>query len=317
MYDNICCSFCQYFLYNFTGYHFFDFLSTDGKVKIVMKYTFLKSKSIPLDLQQIAQPPKMLHLAGQIPDLPRIAIVGTRRVTDYGRQITYRLSYDLARAGLTIVSGLALGVDTIAHQAALDAGGKTIAVLGSGLDNIYPSSNQRLAQDIIKQGGALLSEYPASATPFKSHFPARNRIIAGLSLATIVTEADSKSGSLITANYALVENRLVMAVPGNVFNPRSCGPNNLIKAGAIVVSDAVDVLASLGLTSPKLATKPVKADSPQEALILKLISEGICDNQSLIEQSELEAAQFAHLISLMEITGKIRNLGGGQWAVKK
>lgn len=281
-----------------------------------MKCIKLNSKQYPQYISQIANPPKQLYILGELPELPMVAIVGTRKITDYGKQATYRLSYELARAGLVVISGLALGVDAVAHQAALDAGGKTIAVMGSGLDEVYPAANRRLAADIINKGGALVSEYPVSTKPFKAHFPARNRIIAGLSLATIVTEADSKSGSLITANFALQENRLVMAVPGNVFNPRSCGPNNLIKSGAIAITSAVDALAGLGLAIPELAVKPVKADSAEEAAIIKLIDQGVNSNQSLIEQTGLEVAQFAHLISLMEITGKIRNLGGGQWALR-
>lgn len=267
----------------------------------------------PTLLGQIACPPKQLYVAGQLPDLPAIAIVGTRKVSDYGKQVTYRLSYDLAKAGFVIISGLALGVDTIAHQAALDANGRTIAVLGNGLDEIYPRTNRSLATQIIKTGGGVISEYDPGTQPFKSNFPARNRIIAGLSLATIVTEAESKSGSLITANFALQQDRTVMAVPGSIFNPRSTGPNNLIKSGALAITSAVDVLAELGFSSPTLAPKPVRADSDEEATILALISQGVATNQALIEQSGLEAAQFAHVISLMEITGKVRNLGAGQW----
>lgn len=278
-----------------------------------MQKLSLNDPSYPSLLGQIARPPKQIYLQGRLPDLPMIAIVGTRKMTDYGKQATYRLSYDLAKAGLVIVSGLALGIDAVAHQAALDAGGRTIAVLGSSLDEVYPATNRRLSEQIIQSDGCLISEYPPGTKPFKSNFPARNRIIAGLSLATIVTEAESKSGSLITANFALQENRLVMAIPGNIFNPRSGGPNNLIKAGALAVTSAVDALAQLGLSCPALETTPVKAASQEEAAILELISQGIVTNQALIEKSGLPAAQFAHLISLMEITGKIRNLGAGQW----
>lgn len=281
-----------------------------------MQHTIRNSKDYPALLSQIAQPPTKLYINGELPDLPMVAIVGTRRVTDYGKQVTYRLSYELAKAGLAIVSGLALGVDSVAHQAALDAKGKTVAVLGCGLDTIYPSTNRQLAQEVIKNGGCLISEYGEGTRPYKANFPARNRIIAGVSLATIVTEADSKSGSLITANFALQENRQVMAVPGNIFSPRSCGPNNLIKAGAMAVSSAIDVLVQLGLTSPALQAEPIKADSPEERQIISLIDQGITSNQALIEQTGLEAAQFAHLISLMEITGKIRNIGGGSWVLR-
>ncbi len=281
-----------------------------------MKRISKNSNQYPSLLAEIAQPPKELHIVGKLPDLPMVAIVGTRKMSDYGKQATYRLSHDLAKAGLVIVSGLALGIDAVAHQAAIDAGGVTIAVLGCGLDTIYPSINKPLAQNIVASGGCLISEYDIGVQPFKSHFPARNRIIAGMSLATIVTEAESKSGSLITANFALQENRQVMAVPGNIFSPRSCGPNDLIKMGAIAVTSGIDVLTQLGLVSPKLTTKPIKADSIEEETIIGLIDRGVSSNQALIEQTGMEAAQFAHLISLMEITGKIRNIGGGTWIIR-
>ncbi|MDP4038808.1 MAG: DNA-processing protein DprA [bacterium] len=272
-----------------------------------------KQKDFPKALLEISAHPKKLFILGKIPDLPMIAIVGTRRPTEYGRQITYRLSFDLAKSGFAVVSGLALGIDSIAHRAALDAGGKTVAVLGNGLDNIYPSSNRSLAKNILANGGAIISEYESGTPPLRHHFPARNRIIAGLSLATIITEADAKSGSLITANFALQQNRLVMAVPGNVTSLKSAGPNNLIKSGAVPITDAVDVLSILGLKNPDLAPKTVKADSKEEALIIELIGQGINTTQALIEKSNISADQLASIISLMEITGKVKNLGAGQW----
>lgn len=273
----------------------------------------IKSNSFPSLLRDISSPPKSINFVGTIPELPMIAIVGSRKPTNYGRAITYRISYDLARAGFCIVSGLALGIDTIAHQAALEAGGKTIAVMGCGLSQIYPISNRNLALAIIQKNGAIISEFDHAMPALKQNFPARNRIIAGLSLATIVTEADAKSGSLITANNALNENRLVMAVPGNTTSLRSAGPNNLIKNGAKLITDACDVLAELGLESKTITSKPIKADSKEEALIIKVLTTNACNTQQLIKQTKLEAAQLASILSLMEITGKIRNLGAGTW----
>lgn len=273
----------------------------------------IKSNSFPSLLRNISTPPKLINIVGTIPELPMIAIVGSRKPTNYGRAITYRISYDLARAGFCIVSGLALGIDTIAHQAALEAGGKTIAVMGCGLSQIYPISNRNLALAIIQKNGAIISEFDHTMPALKQNFPARNRIIAGLSLATIVTEADAKSGSLITANNALNENRLVMAVPGNTTSLRSAGPNNLIKNGAKLITDACDVLAELGLESKTITTKPIKADSKEEALIIEVLTTNACNTQQLIKQTKLEAAQLASILSLMEITGKIRNLGAGTW----
>ncbi len=275
-----------------------------------------KSKGYPQLLADISSPPKQLYLLGAIPELPAVAVVGTRKPTDYGKQITYQLTYDLAKAGFCIVSGLAYGVDAIAHQAAVDAGGQAIAVLGTSLDTMYPAANRSLAKSVLAKGGAIVSEYQAGTNTQKFNFPARNRIIAGLSLATIITEADAKSGSLITANFALQYNRQVFAMPGNITSPRSAGPNNLIKLGAKAVTDAVDILAEFNLQSPELQTKPVRADSAEEARILELVGQGINSTGALIEETALPAAELASILSLMEITGKIRNMGAGQWIAR-
>lgn len=272
-----------------------------------------KSNNFPLLLRDIAAPPKELYLVGAIPDLPMVAIVGSRAITEYGQYMTYRLAYDLAKAGMCIVSGMALGVDAIAHKAALEAGGSTLAVLAGGLDNPSPRSNYRLFERIVESGGGVISEYPEGTTPFKQNFPARNRIIAGLSLCTIITEANASSGSLITANFALQANRMVMAVPGNVTSPRSAGPNNLLKLGAKPVTDAVDVLAELGLESTVVKAKKVRAESAQEARIMELIEAGHHTTDALITRSEIDPSQIASILSLMEITGKVRNIGAGQW----
>jgi DNA processing protein len=254
-------------------------------------------------------------MRGHLPGGPYVAIVGTRRPTDYGRQVTYRLAYDLAAAGIVIVSGLALGLDSVAHNAAIEAGGKTIAVLGTAIDRIYPTSNRGLAETILNGNGAILSEYEPGHEGHKGIFPARNRIISGLSLGVIVTEASSKSGSLITADFALKQNRSVMAVPGNILSPLSAGPNNLLRIGrATAVADVSDVFNELNLG--QISQTPIKAQSQEEAIILDLLKQGLTSTQDLIERSQLGAAQFANVISLMEITGKIRNLGAGQWVTK-
>lgn len=278
-----------------------------------MQYIRYNSNKYPVLLRDIAAPPKELYVIGNIPDLPMVAIVGSRAITDYGKHITYRLAYDLARAGLCIVSGMALGVDAIAHQAALDAGGATVAVLASGLDAPSPRSNFHLFKAIVASGGGVISEYPEGTTPFKQNFPARNRIIAGLSLATVITEANASSGSLITANFALQENRMVMAVPGNVTSPRSAGPNNLLKCGAKPVLDAVDILSELGLQSTLVKPKKRREDSAEEARLMELIDAGSHTTHDLIEKSDIPAEKIAGILSLMEITGKVRNIGAGQW----
>ncbi|HEY6737004.1 MAG TPA: DNA-processing protein DprA [Candidatus Saccharimonadia bacterium] len=265
-------------------------------------------------LRALANPPKSINVLGKMPFGHYVAIVGTRKCTAYGRQITYQLARDLARAGAVIVSGLAAGVDGIAHQAALDVGGKTVAVLGHGLNRIYPHAHRPLAMDILAGGGALVSEYDLGVPPLPHHFVERNRIIAGLSEALIVTEAGVDSGALITANAMKQLQRRIMAVPGNLTSPSAAGPNNLIYDGALFIRSASDVIADLGyLTHEPI---PVPARSPQEAKLLELMGKSTATADALIEASGLSAAEFANIISLMEITGKVRNLGAGLWAAR-
>lgn len=280
---------------------------------MVIKEIKASSNSFPELLLGIYDHPKQLYIAGVKPDLPMVAIVGSRKPTNYGREVTYQLSYDLAKFGLCIVSGLASGIDAIAHQAAIDAGGLTVAVLGSGLDQLYPASNRGLARQIIASGGAIISEYPASTPPLRHHFPARNRIIAGLSLLTIVTEADARSGSLITASLALEQNRIVAAVPGSINSARSSGPNNLLKSGAIVVTSAVDVLTILGLEqSQQTKHKPI-ARSEEEQILIDILNSGQTSLEEIIEQANISPQQIASTLSLMEISGKVKCIGAGNW----
>jgi DNA processing protein len=257
----------------------------------------------------------MLYAQGSLPQSESVcvAIVGSRRPTDYGKQVTYRLASELAAGGIGIVSGLAIGIDAVAHEATLAAGGYTLAVLGSGLNNWYPQRNQQLASRILKGGGAIVSEYEPDMPALPHHFPARNRIIAGLSQAVIVTEAATGSGSLITASLALEENRQVMAVPGNITSQFAIGPNTLIKKGAVPITCAQDVLDALNLKSALPTQPPPSPQNHDEATIVDLIEQGVGTSQDLIERSGMAAAEFARVISLMEITGKVRNLGAGTW----
>jgi len=271
-----------------------------------------KDASFPDALRNVDPSPKSINVLGELPKSDNlVAIVGTRKPTRYGEQVTYQLASELAKAGAIIVSGLAIGIDGIAHRAALDAGGRTIAVLAHGLDRIYPPRHRALAKEILATGGALISEYEAGQPPLKHHFVERNRIIAALSRVTIVTEAGQKSGALITARDANNAGRTVLAVPGNITSPGSVGPNNLIRTGATPITSATDVVTQLGFLAHEVV--PVPAQSRDEAVILKLLGEGTSTSEQLIEQSQLSAAQFANIISLMEITGKVRNLGAGQW----
>lgn len=277
----------------------------------------IKSSNYPDILRTIDNAPQELYIIGQIGEEPKVAIVGSRSPTAYGKQVTYDFAFELARAGVTVVSGLATGIDTEAHRGAIDAGGKTIAVQARGLDGVYPTTNRSLALKILQTGGALVSEYPEKTPPMPWQFPHRNRIISGLSLGVVVTEAKVESGSLITADYAKKQDRILMAVPGNITSLLSSGPNNLIRDVATPVISTSDILAAVGLGSNLLASTQIKPASAIEAKILTAMSGGHSRGQDLIDATEMEAAHFAQVISLMEITGKVRNLGGSTWIPRR
>ncbi|MBO6233341.1 MAG: DNA-processing protein DprA [Clostridia bacterium] len=209
----------------------------------IIKIT-MENEKYPILLKQIYDPPKCLYVMGNIEILNNqsIAIVGCREATEYGKKAATYFSYNLAKQNVTIVSGLARGIDSYSHIGTLKANGKTIAVIGSGLDIIYPKENEQLAKKIVEQGGAIISEYPLGTRPQKEYFPARNRIISGISQATLVIEAKEKSGSLITADFAMEQGKDVYSVPGNINSKNSVGTNNLIKDGAIPVSKFSDIL---------------------------------------------------------------------------
>lgn len=196
----------------------------------------------PQSLKNISNPPLVLYVMGNIKDMPSISIVGTRHPTDYGVKNTALISYDLAKIGIRVVSGLARGIDTVAHKNAIKAKGVTLAVIGSGFDKIYPPENTELAKEIIKSGGAVITEYPLFSKPLKTNFPKRNRIISALSFATLVVEGDFNSGALITARYAVEQGKDVMAIPGRVDWRFSNGPNSLIKDGAYLVRNVKDII---------------------------------------------------------------------------
>jgi DNA processing protein len=277
---------------------------------------FLQDDHYPAQLREISAPPSSLYVLGNLPMRPMIAVVGTRSITAYGKQVTYDLAGELARAGFPIVSGLAYGVDAVAHRAALDAGGTTIAVLAGGLDHIYPTAHRELALEIIAKGGALISENAVGSDSYKSSFVARNRIISGLSVGTVITESGPVGGALRTAKFTLDQNRTLMAVPGDITRLTAAGPNNLIRNGATPVTSSTDVLEALGLNTAAIPASLVRAQNPHEARIVELLKSGRSRSQELIDDTGLEAAEFASIISLMELTGKVRNLGAGVWAAR-
>lgn len=270
-------------------------------------------------LETIHNPPESLSIIGTVPPTRQlcVAIVGTRQPSIYGREVSYRLSYDLAKRGVCVVSGLALGVDAIAHQAALDAGGVTIAFLAGGLHRIYPSQHQLLGEAIVRQGGALLSEYPRGVEARRYHFLARNRLISGLVDAVVVTEAAERSGTLSTVGHALEQNKEVFAVPGPITSHLSVGPNRLIQQGAHVALSAKDILDVIAphLTPAQLPLIP-QAMTPLEATIIDLLGRGIRNGDELLKQSKAETSDFLQTLTMMEIHGVIRPLGGNNWTLR-
>ncbi len=268
-------------------------------------------------LGPIPNPPKQIHYLGDLStalDRPRLAIVGSRKVSAYGTSVTLRLAREAAEQGIVVVSGLALGVDGLAHQGALEARGITVAVLPCGLDAIYPSSHRQLAERILQQGGALISEYPYHTEPFKTNFLERNRIISGISDAVLITEAAVRSGSLNTANHALEQGRTVMAIPGNITSELSGGTNNLIKAGATPVTQLSDILDAMNLAAAPVA-REIYGSTEEETTILQLIQTGISDSGELLHKSMLEPSRFNQSLTMLEITGRIRPLGAGHWSL--
>ncbi len=268
----------------------------------------------PKLLKEIPSAPFILYKKGNL-DLnaaPLLSVVGSRKFTSYGRQATYSLVQNLVRAGITIVSGLALGIDSIAHQSALEAGGKTLSVLGNSLDekNIYPRANLNLAREIL-ENGALLSDYPIETPAGEFTFPARNRIIAGMSLGTLIVEAGEESGSLITASLALEFNREVFSVPGSIFSSQSKGTNELIKKGAKLVNSVKDILEELNLEeSQTIHRVSVSNPSAEEKILLKILSPDPLHIDNLSKISKLGTVVTTSTLSLMEIKGWVKDIGG-------
>lgn len=276
----------------------------------------LGQEQYPTLLSEITDPPFVLFVRGTLPinERPSIAVVGTRKCTTYGRQVTEELSRTLAAQGVVVVSGLALGIDGVAHEAALAAGGVTVAVLGSGVDakTIYPLSHQKLAERIITQGGAIVSEYPPGFEPTQFSFPARNRIIAGLTLGTLVTEAPTESGALITFKYAIGYNREVFAVPHPITSTMGMGGNGLIKLGAKLVMTAQDILDDLQISNIEqiITNNEILPANPTEAKIMSLLSKEPVHVDALIKASKLESAAVNGALVMMEMKGKVKNVGG-------
>ena len=272
-----------------------------------------EDEAYPARLKEIDQPPPVLYIRGEyLPeDVFAVALVGTRRVTPYGRQITEEIDGFLAANGMTVVSGLARGVDAIAHTAALKAGGRTVGILGSGVDKIYPPEHRALAEQMMERG-AIISDYAPGTPPEASNFPPRNRIISGLSLAVVVVEAGETSGALITAEFAAEQGREVFAVPGSILAPQSKGTNKLIQQGALPLLNASDLMQALNLTrvgEQKAARKALPADAV-EAQLLTVLSEQPVHVDELRNQTGLPIEKVSATLTLMELKGMVRQVGG-------
>ncbi len=266
-------------------------------------------------LKQIYSPPVGIYIKGSLPDddIDKISLVGARRCSRYGANVTYQMSKDLAKANIVVVSGMAKGIDTMAHKGILDGGGQTIAVLGSGIDVCYPAENKELMERIIKNG-CIISEYPPGTEPAPHYFPNRNRIIAGLSKVVVVVEAGKKSGTLITADIALESGREVFVVPGNITSALSEGTNNLIKQGCPIVTETNDILFELGITyneyEKQTIAKQVAASlTPEE----KEIFDVIFDKEPVLPETicrklHKNIQEVQYILSLLEIAGFIRKI---------
>ena len=271
------------------------------------------------DLPHIPDPPKKLFMRGKLPAkrVKTVAIVGTRKPSAYGREIATKIASECAKNGIVVVSGLALGIDSIAHRAAIDSGGKTIAILANGVDKIYPRSHEDLGQKILQTNGAILSEYPNNTPARPWQFLARNRIVSGLADAVVIIEAASRSGTLSTANHALDQGKEIFAVPGNITSPLSAGCNQLIKNGANPLTSVEDLLDFLIPDRFEKQTQLFKGDTREENVILEFLSKnGTTSSDVIIKQTKLSASEFNQAITMLELKGLALNNGGEKWSLK-
>ncbi|MFA6473449.1 MAG: DNA-processing protein DprA [Patescibacteria group bacterium] len=288
--------------------------------KIGASVLTLLDANYPTLLKEIYAAPPVLYVRGTVPEpnRPALAVVGTRAYTNFGKVATAQLIEPVAAAEVVIVSGLALGIDGCAHQAALDAGGRTVAVLGSGVDVLYPPQHAKLAAEIVAHGGAVVSEFAPGTIPEPGAFPRRNRIVCGWSQATLVVEAGVKSGALLTAREALEQNREVLAVPGDFTRPTSVGPNELIKNGATPITSAEDILRVLAIekTSARSATDVQPDDPPEIAAILKNLRDQAMHVDELAALCDLDPSVINASLVLLEVRGRVKHLGSLRYVRK-
>lgn len=276
-------------------------------------FVTLEEKSYPLLLKEIANAPFVLYGKGNkdiLEDEKTVGIVGTRKITSYGKQVTTQFTRELVLAGCTIVSGLALGVDAVAHQETLDQNGKTIAVLGSGVDICYPTANEKIYRQIIEKQGAIVSEYPLSMPPSVGSFPSRNRIIAGLSKALLVTEGAEDSGALITAEDSMKIGRVVFAIPGPITSHLSAGANKLLGQGAKVALKPEDILREIGIMSTTGITREIRGETQEEQKIIDLLSGENLSLDELVRKTKKSVAQVSLVLSQLELSGIVKDMQG-------
>lgn len=269
-------------------------------------------------LNRYEKMPSELYIAGKLPDerIPAVAIIGSRKPTPYGEEVTYKLAYDLAKSGVVIISGLAYGIDAIAHKACLDAGGTAIAVVAQGLHRIYPASHVGLAERIIKSGGALISEYPEGTEAQKYHFLARNRLVSGLADAVLVTEAADRSGTFSTVAHAISQNKEVFAVPGPITSLVSVGPNRLLQQGAHVTLSAQDILE---IVAPSYSTQQQALPFTTTALeqsIVDTIYMGVTNRDEIQATLKVSPQDLLQALTMLELNGTLTQLGGNRWCIK-
>lgn len=274
----------------------------------------------PYLLEQICDPPHALFVRGTTGDDEKsVAIVGSRKETRYGRTQAYNIAKELARNGVTIVSGLARGIDTAAHEGALAGGGRTVAVLGNGIDSVYPPENQELAKRIVDSGGAIISEFPFGAAPLAHHFPVRNRIISGISAATLLVEGHAKSGTMITAGFAAEQGREVFALPGMVDAPGSAAPLRLLREGANICTCAQDILSDMRWNVKKQAETAQKTETDDLSDAQKKIVSALSGEQKyfeeLIELTKLKPDELAGELAMLELDGVIESRAGRAYAL--
>jgi len=297
-------------------------INPDKDLALIDKYRITvityESPDYPALLRETHDHPAVLYVRGRLDaaDADSVAVVGTRKATSYGRQVTEDIVTSLAINGITIISGLARGIDTIAHRAALEAHGRTIAVFACGLDIVYPPENVKLARDILERG-ALISEHPLGTKPKPENFPRRNRILSGLSRGVLVVESGEKGGALITAGFALDQNREVFAVPGSILSGMSRGPNRLIQEGAKLVRNHLDILEELQLpvVSRQIEMKDAFTPGGNESIIIKYISDEPAHIDEICRASGLDTSTVISSLAIMELNGLVRQTGGMTYAL--